>query len=237
MLQLRLQQSKLFDAELSMAGIFEVTFAARVAILEALTLGRLLLLPVLLTDEADPSREAARLDLWKAFLHRCHCFWLDTSHFSLGSVEFSGHGDSVQIDLEVGRRELAEMCEFPCGSWQEAFQAAIDVSTGTVPISLWISSLDLTAHFHLPARDQQCNRRLNCIILGSDLKKMTFFGDQKGCIQAVPAGTARNGSIVKDWGADTCLRTLGIGVWSACCDFVGQSLIEAWWLCALCREI
>ena len=49
--RLLLLQNKVFDAELSMAGIFEVTSAARASVLEAAALGKLLLLPVLLTDE------------------------------------------------------------------------------------------------------------------------------------------------------------------------------------------
>ena len=117
-----LLQNKAFDAELSMAGIFEVTSIARESILEAVTLGRLLLLPALLTDEgAGP--EIPNLNLWKSFLRQCHGLWLDVSRCPWSSVDFYGHGDAVQLNLEVSRSELAALCEFPSRPWRDAFEA------------------------------------------------------------------------------------------------------------------
>ena len=139
-------------------------------------------------------------------MNQCHGVWLDFSSCPLDRVDFFGHGDAIELNMEVSCAELAHLCDFPSRPWRETFEAGCGVR-GNVTISLWISTVDLTAHIHLPEKDGH-NLRLNCIVLGSDLKKMSFFSDEKGRI-AVNAADERM-IIVKDLGADAWPAAWGL---------------------------
>ena len=198
-----LQQNEVFDAELSMAGIFEVKSAARAPLLEALTLGKLLLLPALLTDDGH-GHGIPDFGLWRSFLDSCSCFWLDASRcFSRAGTEFFGHGDAVHLSVDLSCEELCAACDFPSRRSRAAFEAPLALpEVSKVAITLWISPLDLSAHIHLPdCSSTERDQRLNCMILGSDMKKVHFFGGTPGGIEVNAEGGHLQTDMVKDLGA------------------------------------
>ncbi|CAJ1327368.1 unnamed protein product [Effrenium voratum] len=169
-----LAEKRLFDAELSMAGIFEISTGAQARLLEGLQQAPLALLPAVLTDEGCALRpERLNWSDWKEFLAHCPCFWLNTTAEALwSSVECFGHGDSVELSWEVSHSQVPSLCHFGGGESGRLFETAAGRQDLTV--SLWISSSDLSAHLHFTREGWPL--RLNCIVLGSDMRAMNFFG-------------------------------------------------------------
>ncbi|CAK9107756.1 unnamed protein product [Durusdinium trenchii] len=171
-----LRRRQLYDAELCLAGIFEVSALARAQLSRCLRHSSPWLMPTVVTDEGD---WRSRWVEWRSFLGSCPYFWLETNDESFWArAETFGHGDAVEFNTDVSGYELRRLVAFPAPHLRQLFEELChpEEAEERYTIAVWISSLDITVHIHFPTEHGQPPIRLNCIVLGSELQSMTFMG-------------------------------------------------------------